>query len=199
MSKKAFVFSGQGSQFVGMGKDFYDAYPSCADLFDKADEILGYSISDICFNGPVEELTKTNNCQPGIFVMSAVCCEALKINKSDLQIDAVAGLSLGEWSALPFPPKARESRNRAWRSRLHSRLREALVKMEYRRGHRWRRRLSIRARVRTSVSSSANSLQRLLQPGRSKENHHQTRPHESPARRRSRRRPRQGNASAEPR
>jgi len=100
MSKKAFVFSGQGSQFVGMGKDFYDAYPSCAALFDKADEILGYSISDICFNGPVEELTKTNNCQPGIFVMSAVCYEALKANKSDLQIDALAGLSLGEWSAL---------------------------------------------------------------------------------------------------
>ena len=99
MSKKAFVFSGQGSQFVGMGKDLYDAYPSCAALFDKADEILGYSISDICFNGPAEELTKTNNCQPGIFFMSAVCYEALK-NKSDLQIDAVAGLSLGEWSAL---------------------------------------------------------------------------------------------------
>ena len=99
MSKKAFLFSGQGSQFVGMGKDLYDAYPACAALFDKADEILGYSISDICFNGPAEELTKTNNCQPGIFVMSAVCYEALK-NKSDLQIDAVAGLSLGEWSAL---------------------------------------------------------------------------------------------------
>jgi len=99
MSKKAFLFSGQGSQFVGMGKDLYDAYPACAALFDKADEILGYSISDICFNGPAEELTKTNNCQPGIFVMSAVCYEALK-NKSDLQIDALAGLSLGEWSAL---------------------------------------------------------------------------------------------------
>jgi [acyl-carrier-protein] S-malonyltransferase len=100
MSKKALLFSGQGSQFVGMGKDLYDAYPACAALFDKADEILGYSISDICFNGPAEELTKTNNCQPGIFVMSAVCYEALKANNSDLQIDALAGLSLGEWSAL---------------------------------------------------------------------------------------------------
>lgn len=100
MSKKAFLFSGQGAQFVGMGKDLCEKYPQCAALFSRADEVLGYSISDICWNGPAEELTKTNNCQPGIFVMSAVCYEALKAEQPDVKPDAVAGLSLGEWSAL---------------------------------------------------------------------------------------------------
>ncbi len=100
MSKQAILFAGQGAQFVGMGKDLADAYPACQALFDKADEVLGYSISDICFNGPAEELTKTNHCQPGIFVASIACCTALKIEKPELEFDMAAGLSLGEWSAL---------------------------------------------------------------------------------------------------
>ena len=70
MSLKAIVFAGQGAQAVGMGKDLADAYPECKALFNKADEALGYSLSKICFEGPVEELTKTTHCQPAIFAAS---------------------------------------------------------------------------------------------------------------------------------
>ncbi len=100
MSKQAILFAGQGAQFVGMGQDLAAAYPACQALFDKADEVLGYSISDICFNGPAEELTKTKHCQPGIFVASIACYTALKAEKPELEFAAAAGLSLGEWSAL---------------------------------------------------------------------------------------------------
>jgi [acyl-carrier-protein] S-malonyltransferase len=100
MSKQAILFAGQGAQFVGMGQDLATAYPACKALFDKADDVLGYSLSGICFDGPAEELTKTNHCQPGIFVASIACYTALKVEKPELEFAAAAGLSLGEWSAL---------------------------------------------------------------------------------------------------
>lgn len=100
MSKRAIIFSGQGAQFVGMGKDLADAYPSCKALYDKADEVLGYELSKICFEGPAEELKKSNHAQPAIFVTSIACYTALKEQKADLEVSMMAGLSLGEWSAL---------------------------------------------------------------------------------------------------
>ncbi|MCK5528741.1 MAG: ACP S-malonyltransferase [Kiritimatiellae bacterium] len=97
---RAVIFSGQGAQAVGMGKDLVDAFPACKKLYDIADETLGYSISDICFEGPVEELTKSNNAQPAIFVTSIACFTALKESCPDISFAGTAGLSLGEWSAL---------------------------------------------------------------------------------------------------
>lgn len=99
--KKAVVFAGQGAQFPGMGRDIADTYPECRALFDTADEVLGFAISDICFNGPEEELTKSNNCQPGIFIASIACYRALCLRLGEDMIPVgTAGLSLGEWSAL---------------------------------------------------------------------------------------------------
>jgi [acyl-carrier-protein] S-malonyltransferase len=100
MGSVALLFAGQGAQSVGMGQDLVEAYPVCRDLFAQADEVLGYKLSEICFAGPAEELTKTQHCQPAIFVMSAACLAALKQEQPELDIKASAGLSLGEWSAL---------------------------------------------------------------------------------------------------
>ena len=94
-----YLFAGQGSQYVGMGKDLCDAFPQAKAVFDKADKVLGFSISNLCFNGPLEELTKTDNCQPAIVTMSIACWQAY-LSKNP-QIDGyMAGLSLGEYSAL---------------------------------------------------------------------------------------------------
>ena len=100
MTDRAVVFAGQGAQFPGMGKDFAERYPECKELFEKADEVLGYSLSKICFEGPAEELMKSNHCQPGIFVASMACFKALSKESGDLAWKATAGLSLGEWTAL---------------------------------------------------------------------------------------------------
>jgi len=100
MNNIAAVFAGQGAQTVGMGKDLADAYTECADLFHKADDILGFKLSSLCFDGPAEELTKTNICQPAIFVMSAACFTALRKLKPEVTFSSFAGLSLGEWTAL---------------------------------------------------------------------------------------------------
>ena len=100
MSKRAIIFSGQGAQFVGMGKDLADKFPACKALYDKADEVLGYELSKICFEGPAEELTKSNHAQPAIFVTSIACYTALKEMNPELEVAMMAGLSLGEWSAL---------------------------------------------------------------------------------------------------
>jgi [acyl-carrier-protein] S-malonyltransferase len=100
MTDKAIVFAGQGAQFVGMGKDLAEAYPVCRDLFARADAVLGFSLSKLCFEGPIEELTKSNNCQPAIFVTSVACQLALAQEAPAAEFKATAGLSLGEWSAL---------------------------------------------------------------------------------------------------
>ena len=100
MSKRAIIFSGQGAQFVGMGKDLAEAFPACKALYEKADEVLGYELSKICFEGPAEELTKSNHAQPAIFVTSIACYTALKEKVPGLEVAMIAGLSLGEWSAL---------------------------------------------------------------------------------------------------
>ncbi|MGE4487941.1 MAG: ACP S-malonyltransferase [Kiritimatiellales bacterium] len=98
--KRAILFPGQGSQFVGMGRDFCDAMPECKALFDKANEVLGYDIAAICFDGPEDELKKSHNTQPAIFTVSAAAFEALKLKKPELTFDYAAGHSLGEWGAL---------------------------------------------------------------------------------------------------
>lgn len=100
MNKKiALLFSGQGAQIVGMGKDLCAEYPSAAALFAQADEILNYPLSQIAFEGPVEELTKTSVCQPALYVHGLACLAVLKERHPALEFHAVAGLSLGEFTA----------------------------------------------------------------------------------------------------
>lgn len=84
---------------MGMGKDLADAYPEVKELFAKADEALGYSLSEIMFNGPDEELTKTSRCQPALFVHGLACLEVLRSKVPALNPVATAGLSLGEFTA----------------------------------------------------------------------------------------------------
>jgi len=96
----AVVFAGQGAQFVGMGRDLAQADPACQDLFLRADEVLGYPLSKLCFEGPIAELTKSNHCQPAVFVTAVACYRALCREAPGLHPSAMAGLSLGEWSAL---------------------------------------------------------------------------------------------------
>jgi [acyl-carrier-protein] S-malonyltransferase len=100
MSKTALLFAGQGAQVVGMGKDLAEKFPSAKAWFDRANAALGYDLAGICFNGPEAELTKTENAQPGIFLVSWVCFELLKEKVPNLKFDATAGLSLGEFTAL---------------------------------------------------------------------------------------------------
>lgn len=97
---KAFVFPGQGAQLIGMGKDLYEKYDEAKKLYDRANEILDMDISKICFDGPKEDLDLTPNCQPAILLTSCACLEVLKNNNADFNPDFVAGLSLGEYTAL---------------------------------------------------------------------------------------------------
>jgi [acyl-carrier-protein] S-malonyltransferase len=100
MAKKiALLFAGQGAQSVGMGHDLAAHHPAAGDLFLQADEILGRSLSGIAWNGPLEELTKTSNCQPALYVHGLACLAALRGIAGDFPIEAAAGLSLGEWTA----------------------------------------------------------------------------------------------------
>ncbi len=100
MHKIAFLFPGQGAQYVGMGKDIAAAFPNATHFFDQADKILGFSLSRFCFEGPAEELTRTQNCQPAVFTTSLACLAALRSAYPDLEPAYVAGLSLGEYTAL---------------------------------------------------------------------------------------------------
>lgn len=95
----ALLFAGQGAQQVGMGKDLAEKYPAARELFEKADAILGRSISTICFEGPEEELTQTKNCQPALYVHGLACLAAVQAELGELPVHAAAGLSLGEFTA----------------------------------------------------------------------------------------------------
>lgn len=99
-SGNAALFAGQGAQAVGMGRDLAEAFPECRALFDEADGILGYSLSGAMFEGPDEVLTRTDVCQPAIFVASAAAFTALRKLAPGAAFGAMAGLSLGEWTAL---------------------------------------------------------------------------------------------------
>src|SRR2546426_2249421 len=99
MKKIALLFAGQGAQSVGMGRDLAEQFPTAADLFGQADEILGRNLSQIAWNGPIEELTKTSNCQPALFVHGLACLSVLRELAGDFPIGGAAGLSLGEMTA----------------------------------------------------------------------------------------------------
>jgi [acyl-carrier-protein] S-malonyltransferase len=121
MSKTALLFAGQGAQVVGMGKDLAGKFPSARNWFERANAVLGFDLASICFNGPEADLTKTENAQPGIFLVSWVCFHLLKeqvrspkskaqshgaadstldFGHGTLDFQATAGLSLGEFTAL---------------------------------------------------------------------------------------------------
>ncbi|HEY2123840.1 MAG TPA: ACP S-malonyltransferase [Chthoniobacterales bacterium] len=99
MKKIALLFAGQGAQTVGMGRELADEFPVAGNLFLQADEILGRKLSEITWNGPIEELTKTSNCQPALFVHGLACLAALREMAGDFPVTGAAGLSLGEMTA----------------------------------------------------------------------------------------------------
>ncbi len=100
MKKAAFIFPGQGSQFVGMGKSLAEKYPLARQTFAEADELLGFPLSELCFDGPAEQLNDTINTQPALFVVSMAAFRVLQAELPAWQPSAVAGHSLGEYSAL---------------------------------------------------------------------------------------------------
>src|SRR3954449_9715114 len=100
MAKKiALLFAGQGAQSVGMGRALAAHHPAAGELVREADRILGRSLSAIAWSGPLEELTKTSNCQPALYVHGLACLAALREVAGEFPVEAAAGLSLGEWTA----------------------------------------------------------------------------------------------------
>lgn len=98
--KTALMFAGQGAQVVGMGADLSQAHPTARALFDRANEILGYDLARVCQQGPEAELTRTENAQPGIYLVSWIALTLLQERVPGLEFQATAGLSLGEFTAL---------------------------------------------------------------------------------------------------
>lgn len=99
MNKIALLFAGQGAQSVGMGRDLAQQFPVAADLFRQADEILERQLCEIVWSGPLDELTRTSNCQPALFLHGLAALAALRDLAGDFPIDCAAGLSLGEMTA----------------------------------------------------------------------------------------------------
>src|SRR5204862_4647266 len=100
MAKKiGLLFSGQGAQTVGMGNDLADEFTVAAEMFTSADAILARKLTDVTWRGPIEELTKTSNCQPALFVHGLACLAVLREIAGEFPVAAAAGLSLGEWTA----------------------------------------------------------------------------------------------------
>jgi len=100
MQKTALLFAGQGAQTVGMGQSFFDSSATARALFEKANALLEYNLTEICLHGPEGELTKTEHAQPGIYLVSWVAFGLLKEALPDFRFEAAAGLSLGEFTAL---------------------------------------------------------------------------------------------------
>jgi|Deesub1362A_J573_1020465.scaffolds.fasta_scaffold00120_73 [acyl-carrier-protein] S-malonyltransferase len=96
--RMAFLFPGQGSQYVGMGQELYTDYPAARRVFDCADEVLGFALTKLCFEGPKEELQKTANTQPAVLATSIACYEILR--EKGIKPEVLAGHSLGEYTAL---------------------------------------------------------------------------------------------------
>ncbi len=100
MSKTALLFAGQGAQYVGMGRELAEQFPTAKTWFARANAALGYDLAKICFEGPEAELTRTEHAQPGIFLVGWVAFQLLKERAPGLTFQATAGLSLGEFTAL---------------------------------------------------------------------------------------------------
>src|SRR5216110_847819 len=97
--KVALLFAGQGAQTVGMGRDLVEQFPTAAELIQNADDVLGRKLSEVAWNGPIEDLTKTSNCQPALFVHGLACFSILRELAGDFPAGGAAGLSLGEMTA----------------------------------------------------------------------------------------------------